>query len=73
MRRFAGMALGIALTATLLAGCSHVRPWQREHMARIESHQERTASAERYQTHLWSVREAAVGGSGKALGGCGCN
>ncbi len=67
------MALGLALSASLLAGCSHVRPWQREHMARIESQRERTQSTERYQTHMWSVREAAVGGTGHALGGCGCN
>jgi len=42
-------------------------------MARLEQLRESDASAERYKTHMWSVREAAVGGAGKALGGCGCN
>jgi hypothetical protein len=61
------------MTSAVAAGCVHVRPWQREHVARIEQQLEKTAANRKYEAKMWSVREAARGGSILAGGGCGCN
>lgn len=73
VRRVATYVVAIALGAGAFAGCSHVKPWEREHMARIEKQLEQTEPNRQYEEHMWSVREAAAGGSGRAGGGCGCN
>lgn len=68
----AAVGLGAAL-----AGCSPIQPWvkpyQREHFADpIMSFDPHPASAA-YLDHLYSVRQAARGGTGAVGGGCGCN
>ncbi len=69
-----GWKLGLILFgASLFAGCSHVRPWQREHMARIEKQLDSDVVQRSYEAKMWSVREGASGGTGNAGGGCGCN
>ena len=74
MKRFVTSALGVAILAAFVAGCSHVKPWQREHMARIETQLERTEPNRDYEDDMWSVREAALGGGSRVGGGgCGCN
>jgi len=42
-------------------------------MARIEKQLDTEAPQRSYDAKMWSVREGASGGSGKAGGGCGCN
>ena len=61
------------LAACALGGCSHVKPWEREQTARIEQQLEQTDANRAYEEHMWSVREAAVGGNQRVSGGCGCN
>ena len=73
VRRVVTYVLAAVLAAGVLAGCSHVKPWQREHMARIERQLEQTAPNRQYEEHMWSVREAATGGTVRVGGGCGCN
>jgi len=74
MKRLVAKAICIAMLAAAAAGCSHVKPWQREHMSRMENQLERTDANRDYEDHMWSVREAARGGEGRVNGGgCGCN
>lgn len=63
----------LGLSFAGLAGCGHVRPWEREDLARIDQQLGRHASSRSYEAHMWMVREGALGGSGKPGGGCGCN
>ncbi len=68
------MRLALALAAALVAlgGCATVHPWEREDLTRIEQKID-SDPCSGYETHLWMVREGALGGSGKPGGGCGCN
>ena len=54
-------------------GCGHVRPHEREDLARIEKELGRADATRGYAAHMWSVREGTGGGDGNAGGGCGCN
>lgn len=57
-----------------LAGCAHVAPYEREHLARRSMDTtEREAGEDRYQTHVFEAREGSGGGGLTAGGGCGCN
>lgn len=61
----------VALTATLLAGCARVAPYERGRLAHPSmSAQQRTSAG---QAHLYAIREGARGGSLGAGSGCGCN
>ena len=72
----AGWRAWFALAFLLLAvssGCATVKPHQREYLAdrimKLDGNpQEQAADA-----HVLSNREGAIGGSGTAGGGCGCN
>jgi hypothetical protein len=64
------LLLALVLATT---GCCHVRPWERENLARIEGQLDRHAALRTYENHMWMVREGALGGSGTPGGGCGCN
>lgn len=72
-RKLATLVVALTAFSVLAVGCSHVRPWQREQMARIEKQLDRDTAGKAYDAKMWSVREGAVGGTGKAGGGCGCN
>jgi len=55
------------------AGCAHVRPYEREDLARpsmAAEHEQREAA---FAVHVYDTREGATGGTGTAGGGCGCN
>ncbi len=65
---------GVMISLLGLVACSHVRPYQREHQARIEKQlDERGSAIDEFESHVWAVREGAAGGDGTAGGGCGCN
>jgi hypothetical protein len=67
MRRF-------LLVLILGAACSHVRPWQREDLARRPMVNDQAAGEARFGEHARDSREGAMGGTGdQAGGGCGCN
>ncbi len=64
----------ITLCSTLgWAGCSTVKPYQREDLARKSMTQDEAATERRFNEHIQFSREASAGGTGEAGGGCGCN
>jgi uncharacterized protein YceK len=66
--------IALALLAGLVGCGGTVRPWQRGQQARMQKQLDERGSAMRdFEQHMWSVREGATGGTGKAGGGCGCN
>ncbi|MDF2693445.1 MAG: hypothetical protein K0S65_1828 [Labilithrix sp.] len=61
------LVLGLAL----LAGCAHVKPWQR---GKLAHHTMATSSfSGPAEEHVYAVQEGAVGGGAAAESGCGCN
>lgn len=64
-------ALAVALLVALLAGCTHVAPYQRGRLA----HPTMTTNdlAGPSESHMHTVQEGAAGGGTAAESGCGCN
>lgn len=54
-------------------GC--VRPWERGDLSHrgMQPQGAEEASAEKFCSHAYDVREGATGGLGRPGGGCGCN
>ena len=67
------LRIGLILAWLSWIGCARIKPWQREDLARIERQLDRCSASRAYETHMWMVRESAIGGAGKPGGGCGCN
>jgi hypothetical protein len=72
---FSWFALLIVVAA---AGCGHscawlVKPHQRAYLADRLMRLDGDAQQKRADQHVLVYREGAVGGSGTAGGGCGCN
>ena len=55
------------------AGCSHVKPYEREYLTRPGMDHTREEMAEEFEAHAHEAREGAVGSSSSPGGGCGCN
>lgn len=64
-------ALAVAAGLLLLAGCTHVKPYERGKLA----HPTMSAAdmAGFGESHLRAISEGAIGGSGGTGSGCGCN
>ena len=57
-----------------ITGCSHVSPYEREHLSRpCMDRGERDAAKGRFVAHVFDAREGAMGTTDNAGGGCGCN
>lgn len=67
------MRLVLLLLAGGLCACAEVKPWQRGTLA--DRCMQATPDAERAaaRQHVLSVREGAVGGTGRSGAACGCN
>lgn len=63
------LAVAIAL-AGVLAGCTHVAPYQRARLAHPTMTQAVEGPA---SSHVHDVQEGATGGGNVAESGCGCN
>ena len=63
----------LGLLGLLGAGCSHVKPWQREELSRRSMIADQEPGETRFDEHARTSREGAGGGSGQSGGGCGCN
>ena len=65
----------VLLIALVVAsgGCTHVAPYAREHLSEPSMDLSREAAEERFRAHIKESREGAIGASGNAGGGCGCN
>ncbi len=55
-----------------LAGCAEVAPWERGNLAKPHMALEPHPAERLLREHSYMSREAAVGGSSAAGGGCGC-
>jgi hypothetical protein len=69
------LALAFVFTAvSLLAGCQHVAPYEREYLARpgMDTKQREALRAQFY-AHVFESREGAMATGEHAGGGCGCN
>jgi hypothetical protein len=73
MRRLAAILAGLVLAATLLPGCTGVRPWEREILSRRDMAWEPDALEAQRRNHVYWSKEAALSGGGGGGGGCGCN
>ena len=68
------LALGALLGgACWLASCAHVRPHEREALARPSMDPATEVGETGFQAHLRESREGSTASSGAAGGGCGCN
>lgn len=70
LRVYVGATL---LACALLAGCAHVRPYEREYLTRPGMETSRERLSEAFIAHVQDAREGAPGSSESPGGGCGCN
>ncbi|NTW51610.1 MAG: DUF4266 domain-containing protein [Chlorobiaceae bacterium] len=61
------------LMISTLSGCSSVKPWEKQNLAKPEMTFEGDRLDSGYSEHIYGSKEAASGGAGVGGGGCGCN
>jgi len=61
------------LVALACAGCSSVRPWEREALARADMAWDPDPLDKALHQHIQFSKEASLDGGGAGGGGCGCN
>lgn len=72
MRKFIWLALvGVALMGAV--GCTHVNPWEREHLADPTMQFDYNKEEKAVKEHFLGTREGSAGSFGVSGGGCGCN
>ena len=62
-----------AFVAVSGVSCTHVKPWERGHLADYIMRPGRDPLTDSISEHVWFTREAFAGGRGVGGGGCGCN
>ena len=68
------LAVTTVLLLAALGACSHVSPYEREHLAKPSMDpKEREALRTKFLAHVYEAREGAMPGEEHAGGGCGCN
>jgi hypothetical protein len=70
MRRFVFV---VALLAFAGAGCSEVKPWDRDLLAEKKMQLVPAPLDNALDEHVYFSKEASSGGQGVGGGGCGCN
>ncbi|MFZ5876352.1 MAG: DUF4266 domain-containing protein [Nitrospirota bacterium] len=60
------------LISALLAGCSSVKPWQREYLADEIMQADANVVQTEWHIHVEEVLEGSRGGFSGSGGGCGC-
>lgn len=71
-RRARGPAAVLVLAAVLTAGCSAVRPYQKEHLADPIMEPSLAQAGDLRELKWLEAREGSTGGAGGAGGGCAC-
>lgn len=72
--RFCGPASVTLVLCGLLVGCAaQVQPWEKDVLARDEMQLTPDRIEDYLDGHIYSSREASMGGKGVGGGGCGCN
>ena len=70
-RRVAAFALALALSGAL--GCEHVKPWEKDVLARPDMGWAPGGSEDEIRGTVFYSKEAALAGGSAGGGGCGCN
>ena len=65
--------LFLALAGAMLTGCTTVKPWEREVLARDDMQLDAQALEAALDDHIYFSKEGTSGGCGFGGGGCGCN
>ena len=63
----------LLLAAATLAGCTTIKPWEREVLAREDMQLDANALDTALDDHIYFSKEGTSGGRGFGGGGCGCN
>lgn len=63
----------LALCGALLTGCTTLKPWEREVLARDDMQLDVNALDTALDDHIYFSKEGTSGGRGFGGGGCGCN
>jgi hypothetical protein len=66
----AAASFGLLCLASVLAGCTHVAPYERGRLAHPTMTQSMESAA---AEHVHAVQEGAAGGGAVGASGCGCN
>ena len=72
-RRRALRYLVALILCSAAAGCATVKPWDRDLLAKREMQFVTCAQLHAIDEHVYFSKEASLGGSSLAGGGCGCN
>jgi uncharacterized protein DUF4266 len=67
------LGLAILVTCSAAPGCATVKPWNRDLLAKPEMQFVTCAQLQAIDQHVYFSKEASMGGSSVAGGGCGCN
>lgn len=70
-RRFLTVSL-LALMQLLMSGCTPVKPWEKGNLNREIMKFDADPLEANFRRHVYASREAASGGYGVNLSGCGC-
>jgi hypothetical protein len=73
VRRRRRRAIAVLLACAALGGCVHVRPRERETLAKRNMKFGPDPIEDELDLHMQESREGAAGGYGSSGGGCGCN
>ena len=73
MSRRAALLLLLLAASAALPGCTSVKPWERDHLARPDMAWDPDPLETQRRGHVYFSKEAALSGGGGSGGGCGCN
>ncbi|MDF1880405.1 DUF4266 domain-containing protein [Sulfurimonas sp. MAG313] len=62
----------ISLSIFILAGCSHVAPYEKEALAEQKMLASPMTTRSAFDAHVFSIREGSFGAESGFSGGCGC-
>jgi len=65
--------LTILVIASAFSGCTPVKPWQKEFLAKPYMQFDPDPLEAKSRQHLYTSKEGSFGGYGVGGGGCGCN
>lgn len=63
----------VVLAVVGLCGCSTVKPWERDLLAKPQMALDSDPLQTAFEDHIYFSKEASSGGRGFGGGGCGCN
>lgn len=61
------------LSFLILSGCTPVKPWQKQHLAKPHMAFDPDPLEAQYVRHVQKSKEGSSGGYGVSIGACGCN